>query len=277
MKKLFVVIVFTQLSIYLKCEELKYASIDILGGGIVAGIQSCFSQKPTIKSISKAFYKGCIGGAIQHSSKLLIKQSALNNNFDLVWPARICNSLGTSIIYNASQNKGLFDEFYMQFYFMYLKYDVKNNKFNTKVDIITSVNSLYMCINNNYKFNFIKSLKLNVLYFDNYEEQEIKPYVLGRAIGNSMYVVKQKFYRLDNEGNYYEIDKNLTVRHEFIHILQYEQYIPLNSISIDKLHIKYVSDYCLLNINFGLLYFINDKIFGYDNNIFEKQANYYKK
>ena len=256
--KLLIVTLLITISSY--SQELKYASVDIISGGIISSIQSCFHSNPTAKSISKAFYKGCIGGSIQHCSKLIIKKSAENNNFNLIWPARICNSIGTSIIINSSNNKPIFDEIYTQFYFTYLNYNIKNKKFGIKLDAISTGYTLYSLFNNS--FDFKNSLKIGSLTFNGFDSNKQRT---GRTVGNHIFLSKENSIIKIN-GIYKKLNINNTILHEIIHTIQYEQYHSINN----HLNIKFID----FNMNFSVLYILNS-ISGYNKNYFEKEANYF--
>jgi len=231
-------------------------------------------------------WKGAVGGAVIYSGKELIKVSSVKNTYAYVWPARLLNSIGSSMIYNGLNNDKIFSNLYFQFYCTYIRYNFKNNDLTLKIDPITIGYAAYLMIDRNYIFNLKNTLQLGSFMFENITDTSVVDGkkvlhvgTTGLTLGNSFFAKK---YRLMIYNMYKQPDgtyaftgekyiKNMSLEtnlHEIVHTLQYEQCIPMNYFLNKGIF--------LWNPAFYTLYF-SGNIRGYDNNPFEKTANFYSK
>lgn len=196
------------------------ANIGINGvlGGIGALINIKKDEKP-LKVFVKGVGQGCMGGAFIAGGKDLTHQIASRNNIAYAWPARITNSIGSSISQNAASNINFWERWHFELGVLRLDYHVPNKKFQAR--FVPS--SLYPIahFSQQAKFDIGASLATGIMVFKSdgwvtYGRQTSN----GFAIFNSMAIDR-------NTGGqeYYSL-----VAHETMHVLQYENRIWLNPI-----------------------------------------------
>ena len=255
-----------------KAQNLKYAITNTVSGGMQAGIIA-FINNPKPKCFLNAFWKGCIGGSLNYAGKRLIEQSAMNNNFNLIWPARIVNSLGSSMVYNGSLNKGLLSSFTMNLYFLNMQFD---GSFKFRIDPYTLGSAAILSLNRNNYFEAIKSLQTGSIVFC--KKKDISGNGdLGQNFGNSMVYKIFPQYKYDFYGNSTMVNNSSIqiVCHELIHGMQYEQFRSFDLITTHKIKLLHnINRYVVLSPGFGLLY-LGANLKGCYNNFFENEADYF--
>jgi hypothetical protein len=297
MKKLIIILAITLLNSNIEAqrnEDLRYASMNMLSNGIISGIGSSIHHKNN-ESLGKAFingfWKGCLGGGLNYSAMKLVQKSAFNNNLNYVWPSRFVNSLGSSIVMNGIENKGVLSSVSMNLYFLNLMYD---GKIHYKVDVLTLGYAGYLSVRKDMNFNVKTSILTGSILFDQNSDKE-KAQLLGKcgkSLGNTMYVNHTKKSTIVACTQELTIGttkmlapstkesitdfSNSIICHEIIHTFQYTQSYSLNSLITNNLYnkIKINTNKVYINLNFGLLYLISNSN-GYHNNYFENEADYY--
>jgi hypothetical protein len=298
---LFIILSTLNLSVFSQKEDIKYASFNIISSGIASGTIACF-HKPKNQSLRKtfinSFWKGCLGGTINFSSKKLLKESIYKNSYGFVWPSKILNSIGSSIIDNGSKNEKIFSSISMEIFFTNLKYD---GKLHCQIDPFTLSSAIVSTFSKNITFNPQISIATGSIVFDKIEDDKIRidnygiyfEGVSGKNYGNTLYraVISDKmknflkdFFTLQTREDFSIIFKEIqkverkTTIHELIHTFQYTEYYYDSNLHISKISLKY-SKYLnnlYLNPNFGIIY-LSFNVFGYNNNYFEEEANYFSK
>lgn len=252
-------------------NDLKYASYNIVFNSLIGGFGSAIHHKHN-ESFFYAFvqgsYKGAIGGSLNYSALKIIS----SNKMSCVWPAKLINSLGTSITINAIDNLKILSSYQIDIYCFNIRF-AKNIK--CKFDPLTFGYATYLSFNKSMSFDFNSTLLTGSVIF----MQKEKAYdglafgLLGRCFGNTAYYQKtneilSNVYMKDNKVNcdkYIQDISHRILTHEIIHTFQYERYSILNDFAIDKI---YKSNYLYLNFNFGFLYLIN-------GNAYENEANHF--
>jgi len=271
-------------------NDLKYASYNVVFNSLVSGFGSAIHHKSN-ESFFHAFvqgsYKGAIGGALNYSGIKLVQVSAINNNYNLIWPGKLVNSLGTSINCNAAENKGMFSSFQMNFYFVNLNY---NGKLHCKIDPLTLGYTTYLSFKKDMSFNLKTTLETGSILFDQKSNSTIfdgglPKGIFGTSLANSAYIKPTQEYFYDfykgkllvGNQTINTIKQTQTIRdisipttcHELIHTMQYEQ-----SYSINYLTNKFDNKYIYINFEFCTLY-LAANVNGYNNNYFEHEADYF--
>jgi len=188
-------------------EDRKYFAINVVTSGIISGVQSCIINKPKHQTVFKTFIngfsKGSLGGVVQYSSKKIIEVGAYKNTLDYVWPARIVNTIGNSICWNASQNKSILSTIHFQLYFSNLTYEFKTKKLDWQIDLVSLGYTTYLFLNKGYDFNLKTSIQTGSIYFDKnvldtiYDGNYLKPGTMGTSVGNvitTFKYIKTYFY-----------------------------------------------------------------------------------
>jgi hypothetical protein len=280
LKKLISILIITaNLNCFGQKQDLKYASINIISSSLISGIGSGF-HKHENETFGHAFmqgiWKGMAGGTIEFASKKMVQQSSYENNYNWIWPARLVNSLGSSMVLNGFRNDQLLSSVNINVWFVNMSF---NGRMHFKVDPYTMISSTVLCLNKNFKFNMSSTLQTGSIVFDKYysnlqmDNNKLEIYDLsGRSYGNTLFrnVYTSEIYAFARNNNISLIPLQnytyATTCHEIIHTFQYE-----NSY-LDLLNVKYI----YLNPYFGINYLINNAR-GYNSNVFEQEADYFGK
>ncbi|MGF1554623.1 hypothetical protein [Paucihalobacter sp.] len=247
-------------------------------GAVVGGLGAIINKKPeekTGKVFLKGLYQGAFGGYLVFESKRLIGKFAETENYAFVWPSKLINSAGTSIIENAALNTNFWEVWHLNIGFNRLQFYTKD-KF--KVDYRIMPFSLGAAV---YGFtqgnlDFRTSLKTgNFVFINNRMTTNRDGFVIdGMTAANVI------FYRIEETSM---LSKNQIVAHEIIHVYQYESLSGVNTF-LDKPTKKFNSNYKWLNsyhkifytdFNFlldGTLAVINPN---FETNFLEREARYF--
>ena len=98
---------------YSQQSEFEIGLYNVGLGGFGSGIGAVINKKPNEKFFNvfcNGFLKGSLGGAFVYGSKKMVSQIHIEEKIEYNWPAKILNSLGTSIIENASSNRGFLEK-----------------------------------------------------------------------------------------------------------------------------------------------------------------------
>ncbi|MDT0645639.1 hypothetical protein RM545_02960 [Zunongwangia sp. F260] len=106
-------------------------------GSILGGLGAVINKKPEDK-FGKTFLKGlgqgALGGYLIFEGKRLVREFAETGSFGYVWPSKIVNSAGSSIIENAAANRDFWERWHLNFGFNRFEIDTKNNfKFSYRI------------------------------------------------------------------------------------------------------------------------------------------------
>jgi hypothetical protein len=266
-------IILLTVSLTVNGQDLKYAGINIISSSIIAGVGSGI-HKHANETFGHAFIQGCwkgsIGGAIQFTSKKMIQQSAFENNYNWIWPARLVNGLGNSMVWNGCYNEKILSKLYIQIYIGNVTYNFKDQKIGYQFDPLTIGYAVFLGLQSKYKLDYLLSLKTGSIVFNKTVKDTVYDNPIngmGQSIGNTLYTSHLKIYWYDNYNHGDKIiqsikdfKKQITC-HEIIHDFQYNQF-------------SYMTNHLIINVNFALLYKLaNYK--GYEKNFFEHEADHY--
>jgi hypothetical protein len=247
-------------------------------GAIVGGLGAIINKKPeekTGKVFLKGLYQGAFGGYLVFESKRLIGKFAETENYAYVWPSKLVNSAGTSIIENAALNTNFWEVWHLNIGFNRFQFYTKD-KF--KVDYRIMPFSLGATV---YGFtqgnlNITSSLKTGNFVFELDEIRNNRDGFIidGIAIANVI------LYKFDETSI---LSKEQILAHEIIHVYQYEGFSGFNTY-LDKPTKKLNSKFKSLNnyhkifytdFNFlidGSLAIINPN---FETNFLEREARYF--
>jgi hypothetical protein len=238
-------------------------------GSFVGGIGAVINKKTnekTGKGFLKGFLQGGLGGYLVYESKNFILKIPENNKLEYAWGAKFINSMGSSIIENASLNQNFWDVWHLNIGFNRIEVHTKNKiKFKYKVMPVSLLLTGIYAYGN--KFELEKSLKTGEMIFsvsDNFEHA-------GATWGKLILIDKS---RLDN----FDI-----IAHEIVHSYQYEDFNFVNTfINKPKLDLlnkskfgKKLNKYFYFDLQapiFGGLYLLEDGGNRYYDNFFEYEA-----
>lgn len=251
-------------------------------GSVVGGVGAVINKKPNEKfgkTLLKGLGQGALGGYLVFESKRLIREFAKSGNYGYVWPSKIVNSAGTSIIENAAANRDFWTRWHINIGFNRFEISTENNvKFKYRIMPFALAGAFSSLISG--KFNPELSLKTgtpifttNSLQKGGYENFIV--YGTTPLFTNSLLI-------LNNENGLEALP------HEIIHTFQYESFSFINSFLEKPINTKLnKSDYLkwytkifYTDFNYllaqGLYYLANpDGTNQLENNFFEREAIFY--
>lgn len=255
-------------------KELFY---NVSIGGIIGSIGAVFNKNKKEKLnnvILKGFSQGALGGYLTFESKRIIKLAQKNNDWKVLWCAKLVNAGGVSIKENAALNKNFWENWHVNVGFNRIEFETKDQfKINYKIMPIALIYTIGIASQS--KFEIEKTLQSGEFVFSSNSEQFHKTNSSGVAFPGTIVL--------------YTPDKNNfnLLSHEIIHIFQandfsqIETFInkPLNNINSTNNFINNINKYIHYDFRYLpqlILYKVENKNakFYYDN-IFEREAAYY--
>ncbi|CAM3579816.1 hypothetical protein FLGE108171_04195 [Flavobacterium gelidilacus] len=260
---------------YSQQNKIEFGAYNVGLGGFVGGIGALINnsknEKP-LKVFANGFLKGSIGGGFVHLSKLSIGEIAIKEKYEYSWLAKLNNSIGTSIIENASLNKKMFSKLHINIGFNRIElYPKEQFRVKYKIMPVSFLFTSYIALTNDFEFK--KSIASGEFIFSSDNNKIFKNEYNGYTFGTSIVLNKNNINAKD------------TFSHEIIHVYQYYDYNFVNSFMHKPIK-KLFSDSS---------FFSNDKLFYYDfqspiinslylieyqkekyyDNFFEKEAGFY--
>lgn len=245
-------------------------------GGIVSGIGAIINKKPnekTGKVFIKGFWQGALGGYVVFESKRLIRVGVNQNTYNYFWPSKIVNSVGNSILENASANRDFWEQYHINLGFNRFEFDIKNKgKFSYKIMPFALSATVIGFVNGNLDVN--KSLSVGTFIFKS--KQPIFAGIFDNARAEAYAYTNQIVY--DNEFFSFS-----TLSHEVIHTYQYEQAVNFNSFFIKPLESfkkksKFIKSYNKIfytDFNVAIKYGVYRLNNNYRSNFLEREARFY--
>ncbi len=203
-------------------QDLKAQSKTEMGlyniglGGLAGGVGAIFNKEPQEKTgrvFLKGLWQGSIGGYIVYESKNILLNIPKHNKLEYAWGAKIVNSIGISIIENASLNKNFYDKWH--FYIGFNRFDLETYdrfKFRYKIMPISFVVTLISAYDK--KFEFQKSIRTGQIMFSTSNPEF-----------NYRGLTSAKIITLSERA----IDDYGTAAHEIVHSFQYNDFNFSNS------------------------------------------------
>lgn len=231
----------------------------------------------TGKTLLKGLWQGAVGGYAVFESMRLVREFGETGNFGYVWPSKLVNSAGTSIIENAAANRDLWEKWHLNIGFNRIEMNTAEN-FRVSYRIMPAALFSTVYSFTNAKLDPTLSLRMGTFVFVT-PEIHSDPGTYGESRSNSI-VIK--------EG----IMGRLALPHELLHNYQYERLSGFNSY-LNKPIEKFSEDFSLINtyhkifysdfsavLQTGLYYLANpsqvqDKANYLERNFFEREAEYY--
>lgn len=225
------------------------------------------------KVLLKGLAQGALGGYVVFESKRLVRSFSRTENYAYVWPSKIINAAGNSIIENAATNQNFWEQWHLNIGFNRFDIYTKDKfRFRYRIKPFSLNATAYGFIN--YTFDASESLKLGTFVFRG-EIIEID----GDANFNAAAWDNVIFLKSDTSVQF--------KAHEIIHTYQYSQFSGVNRY-VGKLSTKIASRSKLYN--FYTKYFYTDfhvplkrlmydlekrRAENYQDNIFEKESYYF--
>lgn len=207
-----------------RTQRAQLAVFNIGLNGLFGGLGSLINQNKgshNFHTFINGFYKGAIGGGISHVGFSMTNLVYQRKNIAYAWPARLVNSLGSSMVQNAAENKELFERLHFNLYLTRLEYHSTHKRFTIRL-FTSSIYGLAI-VGKNAKFDLGKTLKSGILYFES-TDRFSSSLGSGRAtgqvssIGMSSSLTGDRFYDIFAE--------------EVAHILQYDRKVGGNALAL---------------------------------------------
>lgn len=189
-------------------------------GGVIGGIGAVINKKSnqkTGKIFLKGFAQGALGGYLLFESKRLVGKYGKTGNYSYVWPSKIINSAGVSIIENASANRNFWEQWHINVGFNRVEFYTKDKfKMSYRLMPFALVSTIHGFTKG--KLNLRESLKIGSFIFEHNYIQENK--YLGVTSSNRIIIV--------NEKSLFGRGRSRLISHELIHVYQYESFSGAN-------------------------------------------------
>lgn len=252
----------------------EFALLNVGVSSLIGGVGAVINKEPNQKFgkvLLKGLAQGALGGYVVFESKRILRPFAQTENYTYIWSSKIVNAAGNSIIENAASNRNFWEQWHINFGFN--RFDIyTQDGFKLKYRIMPfmlgqTVGSLF-----NYKFDALESLKLGTIVVKgDVLELDGRTNINAGAAGNIIYIKPST--GLESRS------------HELVHTYQYEQFSgvnmyikkPLNRLEEKSGILKWYNKYFYTDWNILVLtglYSINPE---FEKNVFEREAQFFKK
>ena len=193
-------------------------------GSVLGGIGAVINKEPQEKfgkTLLKGLGQGALGGYLVFESKRLVREFAKSGNYGYVWPSKIVNSAGTSIIENAAANRDFWTRWHLNIGFNRFEVSTENNvKFKYRIMPGTLAGAISSLTRG--KFNPELSLKTGTPIFTTNSLQKDRE-ENSRITYGTVPLFTNSIVLLNNDNGL------VALPHEIIHTYQYESFSGINS------------------------------------------------
>ncbi|WP_373059968.1 hypothetical protein [Zunongwangia sp. H14] len=168
------------------------------------------------RTVVKGFTHGALGGYLIFESKRLVRKFGSEKNYNYIWPSKIVNAAGSSIIENAAANRELWERWHLNLGFNHIEVDFKDKfKVSYRIMPFSLLRTLYLF--SKARLDIDRSMVFGILVF-NQETPEILEE--GRSSRGKAYLNHILLRRGMHQS---------TEAHEIIHTYQYEGFSGINT------------------------------------------------
>lgn len=192
-------------------------------GGLIGGIGAVINKKPAEK-FGKVFLKGvgqgALGGYLLFESKRLVAKFSSTGNYGYVWPSKLVNAAGTSIIENAASNRNFWERWHINIGFNRLDFYIQR-KFKVSYRVMPIALSATFHGFSQGGFHLSESIKTGTFVFKSFRNRFNKRYnffPLAETASNSIIIYEKS-----------DLISPVLIAHELIHVYQYENFSGINS------------------------------------------------
>lgn len=275
-----IIIIFNALPIKGQSNDTEAALYNIGFGAVFSTVGAIINKKPNEplgKIIKKSIWQGALGGYVTFESKRILRAAQQQNKWEYIWPAKLVNSIGTSIKENSALNKDFWEKWHLNIGFNRLEFTFKDNfSVNYKLMPVAFLYTADAFVR--HKFEFKKSIQTGEFIFSH---QNNKYPIASTNPGIIMY--NRDFYDVSLTTK--EILRTAT--HEILHVYQSNDFSVFNTYfnkpikkwskknkTINWLNKNLYPEYHYLILRPAYL-LENIKINNYYDNFFEHEAGYY--
>jgi len=244
-------------------------------GSVLGGVGAIINKEPEQKfgkTLLKGLGQGALGGYLVFESKRLVRKFSKSGNYNYVWPSKIVNSAGTSIIENAAANRDFWERWHLNIGFNRFEVNTKENfRLSYRIMPFNLLATGYYAISS--KPDWDLSLKTGTFVF---RTNKIE---VGKELNYSGQTLGNVIVLLNN------IQGKLSLPHELVHGYQFEQISGFNSMFI-KTEKRYAENFPVLKtyqkifhtdyhfVLGSLIYFISNPQLSH-NGFIESEARYF--
>ncbi len=258
MKKLFITIIlflFLTNNSFSQANDTEALLYNVSFGGLFGTIGAMINKKPNEKMgkvILKGLAQGSLGGYFTFESKRVLRLAEKNEDWKLIWSAKLLNAGGNSVKENATLNQNFWYKWHLNIGFNRIEFETKD-KFKLKYKIMPIAFVYNTLAFTQAKFNTNLSLKTGEFIFSSNDPRLYEAGTRGvtfpgtivlRSMENSydlisheiMHIYQSNDYNLFN-SYYSKPIKKIETRNNFIKqinsLIHYDfHYIPLRTVYI---------------------------------------------
>ncbi len=206
-------------SCYSQENDLQYGLANIAIGSVVGGVGAIINKRPEEKlgkTLLKGLAQGGFGGYLVFESKRLLREFSRTRNYNLIWPSKIVNAAGSSIIENAAANRDLWARWHLNLGFNRFEVDTKDNfKLRYRIMPLSLSSTIYMF--SQAKFDVDRSMVFGTFVFEAQKPIQGYGFEAVGAAGQQTIILK----RISQGGHRVEA-------HELVHVYQNESFLGIN-------------------------------------------------
>lgn len=203
-------------------SELEVGLINIGVGSVIGGIGAIINKEKNEnfgQVLLKGFGQGALGGYLIFEAKRLTRALPEKDTYAFIYPAKILNAAGSSIIENAAHNDYFWTRGHMNIGFGRFEFYTKNEevKFRYRISPFMLTVFIAKLADEDRIFSWDKTLQLGT------------PVFLARELGG---VVDGRRNQGTASGSIIELTvtaSKKTEAHELVHVFQYDQLSPINA------------------------------------------------
>lgn len=204
---------------YSQENDLQYGLANVAIGSVVGGVGAIINKRPEEKlgkTLLKGLAQGGFGGYLVFESKRLLREFSRNKNYNLIWPSKIVNAAGSSIIENAASNRDLWERWHINLGFNRFEVNTRENfKLRYRIMPLALSSTIYMFTQ--AKFDVDRSMVFGTFVFE--AQKPIQGYGFEASGAASQEAIILK--RIPQRGHRVEA-------HELVHVYQNASFSGIN-------------------------------------------------
>ncbi|WP_123868149.1 hypothetical protein [Chryseobacterium lactis] len=244
--------------------------------GVVGAIINKNKNEKLGKVVLKGFCQGALGGYLTFESKRLVRLSEEENDWKLIWAAKLVNAAGTSIKENAALNNNFWEYWHLNFGFSRIELIAKEKlEVKYKLMPVAFIYTLGVALQSKSKFELKRTLQNGQVIFSNSSDLFEKYNTLA-ATYPGVIVYKSS-----------EHDNVQLIPHEVIHIFQANDFSvtesflrkPLANMNAKSKTLNKINSFIHYDFRYVPFILLNNLEFKnstyYYQNFFEREAGYF--
>ena len=206
-------------SCYSQEKDLEYGLANIGIGSVVGGVGAIINKRPEEKfgkTLLKGMAQGGFGGYLIFESKRIVREFSRSKNYNYIWPSKIVNAAGSSIIENAAANRDFWERWHLNLGFNRFEVDTRDNfKLRYRVLPFSLTSTIHMF--SQAKLDVDRSMVFGTFVFE--AQKPIQGYGFEATGAASQHAIILK--RIARWGHRVEA-------HELVHVYQNESLLGIN-------------------------------------------------